>query len=63
MDHDEPGASGPLFDYIAGALAGTANIVTGYPFDTGKRAICHVVGKSSIALQDCSTPPPVQCPS
>lgn len=27
--------SDPVAHYVAGALAGSANIVTGYPFDTG----------------------------
>lgn len=42
MAHDEPRATGPVFDYIAGALAGTANIFTGYPFDTGKKEVLTI---------------------
>jgi hypothetical protein len=39
--------SDPAADYFAGAAAGSANIFTGYPFDTGAparlRAACHLL--------------------
>ncbi|KAG7672182.1 hypothetical protein Ndes2526B_g06834 [Nannochloris sp. 'desiccata'] len=41
----QPRSPSPFVDYLAGAAAGSANIVTGYPFDTVKvrlqASICH----------------------
>lgn len=38
--------SDPVAHYVAGALAGSANIITGYPFDTGVQMEFHMMSFS-----------------
>jgi len=44
-------SSDPVVDYVAGCLAGSANIITGYPLDTGE----HGTGEIKLTLNFVAT--------
>ena len=59
----QPRTPSPLADYVAGALAGSANIVTGYPFDTYViYNTPHRVDYFQHLISPPSSPPPQPLP-